>query len=292
MCTNTGEMRKASYFDYRSVTRYLEEEIKKNKIMSLETIGLTGGETTIAPYFFKIMDYISQRHPGIRINLLTNGRTFVYDDFLQKCLEFQKMTFIIPLHGYDAKSHDRITQAPGSFEQTTRGLKKLLAERRTGQEVEIRIVANRGNLQIIPQILKLIKEELFKIDRIVLIFLEFEGVSELNKDKVGITYKEIQPVLLQIKEYFKVFKDLRLYHFPLCVLEPFFWPFAWRTLPKEEVTYLALCRKCSLKKYCLGIHKSYLSYVEKPEIRPWPSLKGIKIKESDHFHKPIAHIKR
>jgi MoaA/NifB/PqqE/SkfB family radical SAM enzyme len=285
-------MRKDGFFNYDSVIGFLEKEIKKKGYLVPESIGLTGGETTICPDFFRIINYIRNKFPEIVIKVLTNGRMFAYKDFRKKCLIFKKVDFIIPLHGYDAKSHDQITQSPGSFEQTSEGLKKLLAEKRADQKIEIRIIATRLNLKIIPKILELIKEKFFDVERIVLIFLEFEGKAELNKNKVGITYQEINPILAQIKNYFQIFKEFRLYHFPLCVLEPIFWPYAWRTLPKEEITFLPKCQKCQLKKYCLGIHKSYFNYLKKPEIKPWIDLKRIKIKESKNFYKPINSIKQ
>lgn len=291
MCTNTESMRKADVFNYDSVINYLEREIQKNKIKNLQTIGLTGGEPTICPDFFRIMNYLEQRFPKANIRILTNGRMLAYDNFRKKCLTFRNIDFIIPLHGYDTKTHDRITQVPGSFLQTVEGVKRLLEEKKTGQKIEIRIIATRLNLKIIPKIIELIKGRFLAIDRLVLIFLEFEGQAELNKDKVGISYRQIQPTLWQIKKYFKLFQDFRLYHFPLCILEPDFWPYCWRTLPEEEITYPPECKKCQLKKYCLGIHKSYLNYVKKPEVRPWKNLKGIEIKETESFYRPIGSLK-
>jgi len=290
MCTNTESMR-AHNFNYDLVIDYLEKEIQKNKIKKLETIGLTGGETTICPDFFRIMNYLLKRFPEATIRVLTNGRRLLYDGFRKKCLTFKRVDFIIPVHGYNAETHDGITQMPGSFYQTTQGLKKLLQEREAEQKIEIRIVATQLNLKIIPQILKLIEKRFTNVERVVLIFLEFEGMALLNKNGVGITYKQIQPVLSQIKKYFKIFKDFRLYHFPLCVLQPDFWPYAWRTLPTEEITFLPQCRKCLLKKYCLGVHKSYLDYLKNPEIQPRLDLKDIKIEETGNFYKPIKFLK-
>lgn len=290
MCTNSQSMKKAQVFNYDWVINYLKNEVRKNKIKNLQTIGLTGGETTICPYFFQIIDYIQEKFPKTTIRVLTNGRMLIYDSFRKKCLTFKNIDFIIPLHGFNAGSHDRITQTPGSFYQTTEGLKKLLTEKGIGQEVEIRLVITRLNLNIIPTILKLIENKFLEVDRVVLIFLEFEGMAELNKDIVGITYHETQPILFKIKKYFKKFKDLRLYHFPLCLISPDFWPYCWRTLPKQEIAFLPECQECLVKIYCLGIHKSYSNFVKKLEIKPWLSLKGIKIKKSGNFYKPINSV--
>lgn len=291
MCTNAESTRKAFVFNYDTVINYLEKKIQENKIKNLQTIGLTGGEPMICPDFFKIINYLHQRFPEANIRVLTNGRRFIYDNFRRKCLTFRNIDFIIPLHGYDVQTHDRVTQTPGSFSQTKEGLKKMLRERKADQKIEIRIVATQLNFKIIPKIVEMIKREFFKVDRVVLIFLEFEGQAEINKNIVGITYGDILPILWKIKKYFKLFKDFRLYHFLLCVLEPEFWPYCWRTLPKEETTFLPECQKCLLKKYCLGLHKSYLNYVKKPELKPWKNLKGIEIKETGNFYYPINSIK-
>jgi len=252
---------------------------------------LTGGEPTISPYFFQIINYLYQKYPKINIRVLTNGRLFFYDNFLKKCLNFRNIDFIIPIHGFDNVSHNRITQVPGSFYQTIKGLEKLYFKRKADQKIEIRIIATRLNFKVIPKILKLIKEKFPQIDRVVLILLEFEGKGELNKKEVGITYQELRPILEKTKNYFKFFKDFRLYHFPLCVLTSDFWPYCWRTLPKREVTFLPECKKCLLKQDCLGVHKSYLNYVRKPEIKPILDLKGKKIVRTNDYYKPIKWVK-
>ena len=290
MCTNIESMMEKSAFTYDSVIAFLERELKRNNCTVPESVSLTGGETTICPYFFQIMNYLYQRFPEVTTRVLTNGRMFVYNNFREKCLAFKKVDFIIPLHGYSPKSHDQVTQVSGSFSQTIEGLKKLFRDRKEGQKIELRIVVTRLNLEITPRIFKFIGDNFPSVDRVVLIFLEFEGKAEVSKDRVGITYLQIQPVLEKIRKYFKIFKDLRLYHFPLCVLDPSFWPYAWRTLPAEEVTYLSECQKCLLKKYCLGVHKSYFKFNKSPEINPRRSLEGIKIKGTGNFYHPIDSI--
>ncbi|MBU1255917.1 radical SAM protein, partial [Patescibacteria group bacterium] len=291
MCTNTEEMIQEDCFTFESVVNYFEEKLKENNYTTLGSISLTGGETTICPYLFKLLNYIRKRFPKVIIRILTNGRMFFYDSFRKECLSYQNIDFAIPLHGHNAEIHDGITQIPGSFHQTIEGLKKLLREKGVNQKVEIRIIANRHNLAIIPNFFEFIKNNFTEADRIVLIFLEFEGKAEVNKNNVGITYTQIQPALEEAKKYFKLFNDFRLYHFPLCALEPSLWPYAWRTLPAEEVVYLAECQKCKLKKYCLGMHKSYLNYIKTPEIKSWLNLDGIKIKATGNFHHPIDSIK-
>jgi len=290
MCTNRKSMRESNDFKYDTVIKYLDEQVRKIKGKFPQDISLTGGETTICPYFFQVANYIQKKFPQCTMNILTNGRLFIYNSFRKRCLSLRKTGFIIPLHAHHAELHDRITQTERSFDQTWEGLKKLVLEKNFDQKVEIRIIITRLNFEKIPEILKLIKKNLKRVDRVVLVFQEFEGMADLNKNSIGVTYEEVKPILRKIKGYFKTL-DLRLYHFPLCFLEPVFWPYVWRTLPEGEITFLPICQNCTIKKYCLGIHKSYLNFTEKPEVNPYLSLMGIRIAESGNIYNPIKSAK-
>lgn len=287
MCTNTDSMRDADVFQLSTIKNYLEEKIKKAG-GNPQTIHITGGEPTIAPHFFKVLRYIRKNHPRIKVKVLSNGRRFVYDEFTEKCLQFP-IDFIIPIHGSNPELHDNVTRVSGSFSQTFRGLKKIIRKRKV-QDIEIRIIATQLNFQDIPNILKLIKQEFEQVEKIAIIFLELEGQGEKNIDDVKINYEELKPILQKAKEYFEFFDDLRLYHFPLCMLEKQFWPYAWRTLPDNEVVFLDECKSCKVKKYCLGVHKSYLEQNKKPEISSITEL-NVKIEPTGNFHKPIKEIK-
>lgn len=290
MCTNTDFKKMLHAFDYKGVVDYLENELKNN-LGFLHGIGITGGETTIAPHFFQVMSYIRLKFPRLKIDLLTNGRMLIYPEFRQRCLGLGNINFVIPIHGYNAKTHDKITRVTGSFKQTMLGIKKLFEERLGNQEIELRVIATRLNLKIIPRIFELIKSEFPNVDRVVLIFPEFEGMASINLDRVAVTFNDLLPVLKKIKRYFYSFREVRLYHFPLCVLEPFFWPYTWRTLPEDEIAFLPACKLCLMDKYCLGVHKSYLEYCRNPEIRPFLSLKRFGIVADKNSYRPISSVK-
>ncbi len=117
--------------------------------------------------------------------------------------------------------------------------------------------------------------------------MEMEGMAEKNFRLVGLTHQELKPYLnlKKIKEWAKGPKEVRLYHFPLCTLEPELWPYVWRTLREEEVTFLPSCKNCLYKKYCLGIHRDYLRIVGGKEFRPIKKKVGLRTQR--FFHHPI-----
>jgi len=259
----------------------------KDKISHSDAIILTGGETTLQPRFLDVLKFARQTFPENEIRILTNGRKFFYKDFTQSILETDNLNIAVSLYGPTAKIHDGITRTKNSFEQTIKGLENILIHRKKNQVVEIRTVISKLSYKYLDQILNLINVRFSSVDRVILIFMEMEGQAEKNLKSVGLSYSEISPYFKKIYPQFALLKELRLYHFPLCTLESKFWPFVWRTLPKEEVTFISACKKCQYKKYCLGIHRDYPDKTKEFK----PVKKDLIIKETKDFYHPIIGIK-
>ncbi len=112
---------------------------------------LSGGEPTIHPRY---LDFIKLgRLAGYRrIQTVTNGRLFAYQEFLDRCLEagLQEITF--SLHGPNARIHDALVGVKGAFEQESAGLRRALDDGRP--IVNVDIVINRGNVKVLPEMLE------------------------------------------------------------------------------------------------------------------------------------------
>jgi MoaA/NifB/PqqE/SkfB family radical SAM enzyme len=111
---------------------------------------LSGGEPTIHPRY---IDFIKLgRMAGYRrIQTVTNGRLFAYQEFLDRCLAagLQEITF--SLHGPNARVHDALVGVKGAFEQESAGLRRALDDGRP--IVNVDIVINRGNVKVLPEML-------------------------------------------------------------------------------------------------------------------------------------------
>lgn len=291
MCTNPvgfGEKGKSQVYTFeRLISR--AKTFKEDWKRSQENLNFTGGEPTIHPDFLKILKWFRDEFPKNRIVLATNGRMFSYPWFVKECLKVNNLTVEIAILGYDASMHDGITRAKGSFNQTIVGIDNILKYRNSSQQLEIRIILIKQNYKHLGRILNLIKESFSLIDRVVIVFPELEGICGKNFKIVGITYKEVERLLSEVMNEWKTqFREIRLYHFPLCTLPPNLWKYTWRTQRAGEVTFLSRCDKCLYKKYCLGIHKDYLKIVGDREFKPVE--KKIFIQERDNFYHPIIEI--
>lgn len=282
MCSNPPNYGKWGDYGFDA----LASRIKKISRTEKE-IYLTGGEPTLHPDFFALLNLLRKRCPNARIVLDTNGRMFYYKDFFKKCLNYGNLEFQISLCGHAATLHDKITGAKGSFEQSVGGIKNLLLSGIKGKEIEIRVVIHKLTLESLEKIYNFIGKNFPQIERLIFIFMEFEGAAGENRKIVGITYAKARPYL---EKFFRKIENphfkIRFYHFPLCVLPFGFWPYLWRTLPEKEIAFLPSCSDCFYKKHCLGIHKDYLKYIGEREFRP--IRKKIKIKTTNNFYHPIV----
>lgn len=292
MCTNPINFRNKNdslLYSKKAVLARLKGWQKKYRADG-EHINLTGGEPTIHPDFLSLLKEIRKLFPHNKIVMASNGRMFSYPLFAKKCLSLNNLSFEVALHGSTPALHDSITGVKGSFKQTVEGIRHVLAYRNSTHELELRIVITKLNYKNIGDTIEFIKKQFPQINRVVLVFMEMEGFVKKNFKKVGLSYKTLksQLSLPRFKKWAKGLAEIRLYHFPLCVLTPQLWPYAWRTLRGEEITFLPRCRECLYEKYCLGIHRDYLKLIGDKEFQPIKNK--LKVEGRNFFHHPIVRV--
>lgn len=156
-CTTCPNIFKLRKFDLKDVYTtddsklydYIYHKIREKHIKNLI---FTGGEPTILPNFFDILNIIFKIRPEINLILQTNGRMFSLPEFIKKFERFKKknILFEVGFFSSEKKIHDRITRCEGSFEQTVEGIINLLEE---GYPLEINIVLCKLNYKKIAKII-------------------------------------------------------------------------------------------------------------------------------------------
>jgi radical SAM protein with 4Fe4S-binding SPASM domain len=87
-------------------------------------VTITGGEPTLYPGFWDILDELYRRETVVR--LFTNGTTLTEGD-VDRLVRCGVRYADISLHGPDAATHEAVTRTPGSFDATIRTVKRLKA---------------------------------------------------------------------------------------------------------------------------------------------------------------------
>jgi len=124
---------------------------KKRGTTYLEFIG---GEMTIRSDFVDLVKF-AKALDFQTIMMATNGRMLTYYDYARKLIDAGLNSVVFSIHGHNAKEHDCLTRAPGSFNQLLKGLanmKKLLGTERLGSNTTI-VKKNYKNIEKIGQLI-------------------------------------------------------------------------------------------------------------------------------------------
>ncbi len=101
-------------------------EVVKQRIDYLHGYGITevdlsGGESSMSPDWFKILDYCNERFSSI--SCLSHGGTFANMNHLRKSKEHGLKEILFSLHGPTKETHEAITNRPGSFDKILQAIK-------------------------------------------------------------------------------------------------------------------------------------------------------------------------
>lgn len=261
--------------DLKKIIRHSAKEAK--------AIVFTGGEPTIHEGFLELVVYAHQL--GFReIQIQTNGRMFAYKKICEQTIAAGATEFSPALHGPNAKIHDFLTSVPGSFEQTTQGIKNLKA---LGQTVITNTVITTKNYKFLPQIAKLLVS--LDVDQFQFAFPHITGSMAKNK-------KWLAPKKSQVIKYvkkglavgIKAGKTVMTEAIPLCFMKDYEDYIAEKMIPDSKVydaqgiidDYTVYrknegkkkgpnCPRCKYFKVCEGPWKEY------PELFGWSEFKPV-----------------
>jgi len=151
----------------------------------------TGGEPTQRE---DLPDLVARaRDLGYRpIQIQSNGRTFASRRYCEQLITAGATEFSPALHGHVPALHDHLTRAPGSFAQTTRGIRHLRA---LGQRVLTNTVVVRANARSLPQIARLLVD--MEVLQMQFAFVHPVGTAGEDFTRIVPRMELLQPYLLR-----------------------------------------------------------------------------------------------
>jgi His-Xaa-Ser system radical SAM maturase HxsC len=252
MCTS---IRSADLASAKQEKPPLQEILGKiDRLQNPDHIALTGGEPTLREDLFEILDHVFDRFPDIEVALLTNGRRLAYKDYCRRLVESGLKKFIIPIHAHEAELHDFITRSEGSFKQTLKGLKNLSE---FDVNIEVRVIIHGINYPFLAEIARLIKKEVSRVDRVVLLYFDAIGSGAINKERLFVKMEWVVPYLQKAIDELEGY-NVQVYHFPSCVLGEEYRKYSvGKTVEDARITFGEDCEQCSIKAECSGVWKTY-----------------------------------
>lgn len=191
----------------------IKSELKKLKTLGMNDLTFSGGEVTLRSDIFHMLNYAKEL--GFKdILLITNGCKTEKIGYCKKLIEAGLTTITFSLEGYNAETHDGVTQVKGSFEKLIKSYKNM---KKMGVNIRINVTITKKNYRILPQIAKLIK----KLNPEVVNFLSYFGYDDAVKH-----FKEQSPKYSELKKYLKnalstidkSIPEINIRYLPYCII--------------------------------------------------------------------------
>ncbi len=116
------------------------------------SVSWTGGEPTLRSDLVELTAYATEL--GMRVNLITNGNNLT-QELVDQLKNAGLRSAQVSLEGANAEIHDSLTQTPGSYDRTLRGISLL---KDAGLHVHTNTTINRINAPHLAEIVGLVKE--------------------------------------------------------------------------------------------------------------------------------------
>jgi len=262
--------------------KILKEARKKH-----EAVVFTGGEPTIRKDLPELVNFAKDL--GFEsIQIQTNGRMFAYKKFCQDLIKNGANEFALALHGNTAQLHDSLTTSPGSFDQTTAGIKNLKS---LGQRILMNTVITKPNHKYLPQIAKLLIS--LSVNQFQFAFIHINRLILQDQKLIDEIVPRKSKIMPYIKEGLQIGINagvsVMTEAIPYCFMKGYENYIAERVIPDGAVydatwsienykeyrktegkTKGPNCPKCKYYKVCEGPWKEY------PQIFGWDEFKPIK----------------
>jgi MoaA/NifB/PqqE/SkfB family radical SAM enzyme len=117
-------------------------------------VDFDGGEPTLYPDLIRLVRF-ARRIGYERVNVTTNGRLCVYEDFARKLTHSGLTTLLFSVHGPDALTHTRQVGVDEAFDQTCAGIRNCVRLAPPSLELGLNVTITRGNHERLPEIAQL-----------------------------------------------------------------------------------------------------------------------------------------
>lgn len=263
--------------------RRINEALVQGRGNGATGLVITGGEPTL--HRTCVPTVRAARALGYEtVQIQTNGRRLAYSDFCELLIAAGVTEFSPALHGAEAKVHDSLTVAPGSFSQTVQGIRNLVG---LGQRVITNTVVTTVNARQLPDLARLLVD--LGVEQYQFAFVHIVGTAAENKDWLVPRKDE---VMTHIRAGLEIGRRAGVRCFteavPLCLMPGFEDCVAERIIPATQVfdaegtiddftahrreegkTKGPVCTGCRYEEECEGPWREY------PELFGWAELRRV-----------------
>lgn len=264
--------------EYTMTPEEFRENLTKANATEGDRVMISGGEPTLSPYFWEILDIVEAF--GCEIDLTTNGHYFESIDNVVRLLEYSKIIVRIPFFGLK-EQHDNLTGREGNFDKANAALDnfyKFSAQKHFC--LNVKFLLSKATVESNADIYSFLKERYGTRFEYTLSPLLVSKKVLQNKEALLAPYSEL---LASCKEFVEI-EEINCDIIPLCLLSK---KKVAEFLHRKKVDYQKVysdaklhhdgienysdekCKQCILSFCCDKFLPSYIDYYGTSEIKPF-----------------------
>ncbi len=220
-----------------------------------DTVELFGGECTIEPYFFELLETAKQLK--VKVRLTTNGQMFSDKDFVERLRGYDIHACQFSFHSHEEPLHDYLTQSEGGYQRTVRG---ILNFKKCFPKVHLvsYTVITRHNYKQLYKIAHYL-QKLFGVHEAFFSFLMRPAEDGQFAD-LSVSYESVRPYLRKAFSYLlQQGIQARFNKGPVCVLPEYHASYQGEQRRGEHSGYCKppVCGSCPHDGLCVGFVEEY-----------------------------------
>ncbi|MCH2180304.1 MAG: radical SAM protein [Mariniblastus sp.] len=262
--------------------KLLEQNAREQK---WQGIILTGSEVTLRKDLPDLAR-MARQHGFDHVRIQTHGMRLANLDYCHELIEAGIDEYFVSVTAADAETHDRITEVPGSFDKTVRGLENL--DQFESVKTLTNTVITARSYKHLPAMVELFShlKRLVQMD-----FWTYWPMSENDDKNLIVSHMDTLPYLVEAIHLARVYdRAFELKNFPECLLgdlrealdnnqpklfiDPEFWPEFMRN-GFHQCVYKEACSSTQ----CLGLNTAYTKKFGWMEdvLTPYPSDESVDV---------------
>lgn len=186
------------------------QQLREGKRFGIKDWDISGGEPSILPYWFEILDKIKDMEFR-NVACITNGYKFADIDFLKESKQKGLNELLFSLHGSSEEMHDSMTGVKDSFNNVTTAISNAKSY---GVKIRINVVVTKDNYKDLPSI----ADYANKIQPIAFNFLPFRMENSASKNNM-VRYSDIAPYIKKTIDILDDNMRVAVRYVPFCLFE-------------------------------------------------------------------------
>lgn len=254
-------------------TEMLLDQVEKLKALSITDVTISGGEPTLHPDFFKIIEMLIRN--GIHVHVLTNSDKFSDTNFCDKFIGISRLgdvSVTTTFHSHIPAEHEKQNQSSGSFYRSLSGLKYL---DENGINVSVKHCITQRNYKHLTSFIEFALANFSDNTEIQLWGIDLCGVDKEMAQSSFAPFENIKPYLEEALDFFseasKGNRIINVNNIPLCTCDCYYWNYFSvpslhgyidythsdnEELRRNSGPFSQKCIGCHFRQVCLGTYTS------------------------------------